>query len=192
MTQLFELAEEIDRRSGGRPFVLLGDFNVGPGEGGYALVQDLLDLEDPCVVAAKEACGPTLDDGRRVDQVLVPRGGSRFVKARRAMDGEREDLVLSDHAAVEAEVDLRLLALKPKRDRARRVAALKTLEDALDGLSAGMVERLRRRGWIPVYGALMSLRYSHELQQLADLRARVETARLVELEGAPRPWAARR
>lgn len=188
MAQLFELAEEIELRSAGRPFVLMGDFNAGPGEDGYALIQDLLDLEDPCVVAKKDECGATLDDGRRVDQILVPRGGARFVKARRVLDGKAGGLALSDHAGLEALVDPRLLTLKPRRSaaaRARRLAALAAVRDTLDQMLTAMVAREARRSWIPVYGFLMSLRYARERDQVWDIRTRAETARLVELEGAP-------
>ena len=163
MTQLFELAKEIELRSDGRPFVLLGDFNVGPSKGGYALVQDLLDLEDPCVDCRRRSLGPPWTTAAAWTRSSCRGAARRSVKARRAMDGQREGLVLSDHAAVEATVDLRLMKLKPRRGRARRVAALKTLETALDNMSAGMVARQRPPRWIPVYGSLMSLRYSHEL-----------------------------
>ena len=184
LTQLFELAEEIRMRSGDRPFILMGDFNTAPLEAEYAVLRDLLDLDDACLKGKEDLCGATLDDGRRVDHVFVPRGGLKFVRAERVLKAQPGELALSDHAAVEATVDLELLALKPKRDAARRAAALRTVGRALDAMSAAMSQRQERRSWIPVYGFMMALRYSHQLDQLRDLRARVETALLTDLQAA--------
>lgn len=184
LAQLYELAEEVDLRSTGRPFVLLGDFNTAPLEAEYGVLRDLLDLEDACVKGSQDLCGATLDDGRRVDHVFVPRGGLKFVRAERVLKAKPGELPLSDHAAVEAVVDLKLLALKPRRDPARRKAALETVGRALDAMAARMVVRENRRSWIPVYGFLMSLRYAHQFDQLRDIRARVDTALLSDLQAA--------
>jgi sphingomyelin phosphodiesterase 2 len=178
--QAFDAAEEVLRRSAGRPYLLLGDLNAGPGEPEYELLRDLLGAEDPCVSGGRDACGPTIDEGRRVDHVLVPAGGARLAKARVVLSEKRAGLSLSDHAGVEAEVDLRLLALKPKPDPARRRAALRRVIAAVEAMSARMQERLRRRAWIPLYGLALSIRYARQLDQLVDVRARAETALIAE------------
>jgi endonuclease/exonuclease/phosphatase family metal-dependent hydrolase len=175
VTQVFDLAEEILSRSGDRPFVLMGDLNAAPGEPEFQLLLDLLDLEDACLEKGKDLCGPT-GGPRRIDHVLVPRGGRKFVSGRRVLDAPVRGLRLSDHAGVAAELDLGLLKLRPKRDAARRRAALAVVMKAADDMVERMHERLRRRAWIPVYGMAMSIRYARQLDQLADVRARAETA----------------
>lgn len=180
VTQVFDLAEEVLRRAEGRPYVLLGDFNMAPGEPDYALLIDLLDLEDACFEKGRDVCGPTIDGGRRVDHVFLPRGAGRFARARRALDRKLDGMALSDHAAVEVELDPKALSLKPRPDPARRRFALTAVMAAADKMVERMHERLRRRSWVPLYGLFMTLRYARHLDQLADIRGRAETARILE------------
>src|SRR6185295_3892096 len=104
-----------------RPFLILGDLNTFPGEEGYRLLTDLLGLEDACVAKGKDLCGVTNStDGARIDHILAPRGAGRFGTARAAFEGNLPgtSIPYSDHLAIEADVDTRLLSrrLAPERN----------------------------------------------------------------------------
>ena len=81
-------------------------------------------------------------------------------------------------SGVSARVDARLLGIKPRRDRARRLAALVEVERAAGRMIARMHQRQSRRSWIPIYGFLLSLQYDRQIAHLSSLRFRAETARI--------------
>jgi hypothetical protein len=89
---------------------------------------------------------------------------------------------LSDHAAVAARLFAATLRRGAAPDKARRLAALEKIDAALERMTRLMLARERARSWIPVYGFLITARYDHQLEQLYDLRQRVETARLMTLQ----------
>jgi sphingomyelin phosphodiesterase 2 len=187
-TQLFELAEAIGDWSKDRPYLLLGDLNTAPGDEGYGFLRDLLGLEDACLEHGKDTCGVTnIEDGARIDHVLAPRGPGRFATARTAFKGNIPDtsIAYSDHLAIEAEIDGRLLKRRAAPDPKAREAALDVLEKRLTQMMNAMWRREQARRWIPVYGFLLSTRYDHQRRQLEAIVARAETLR-VRLKGQGR------
>ncbi len=176
LAQAFEVYDMVRAHSQGRPFVVLGDLNCGPGDPEFGLLLDLLGLEDTCAGSpGGQPCGPTHDgDGGRVDHVLVPAGGRAPVAARLALLTTGPE-PLSDHSGVEAEIPAaRLSPVKPAP--AGRAAALRALEKRLREELPAMRSELKARSWIPAYGFLHKLRYDRTLAGLEALLGRVETA----------------
>jgi sphingomyelin phosphodiesterase 2 len=181
LTQVFELAEFIAENSTAAPFVLVGDLNASRDDEAYGVLRDLLGLDDPCEKKGKEACGATVSEdwsgAKKIDHVLLPRGGkgaAGVAEFAPLADGEP----LSDHKAVAAKIEAASLR-PPRYDRTKRLAALARVDAAIAGMADAMARRRARRSWIPVYGFLLSARYTHQLEQLYSLRARIETARLL-------------
>lgn len=181
LTQLFELSEMIETHSKNRPFVVLGDLNADPGQEEFKVFLDLLGLKDAC-----PSCAPTLrNSGRRIDHILLPRGFKPgWVRAETVFrdDAPGVGLPWSDHNAVEATLDRRVLTLRLNPDPRRRAAALAKIEAAIVAMMRAMIQRQARRAWLPAYGFAMTLRYDHQLDQLLDIKARAETARLMTLQ----------
>ncbi|MBI3553861.1 MAG: endonuclease/exonuclease/phosphatase family protein [Elusimicrobia bacterium] len=187
-TQLYELAEMVSDLSKDRPFVLLGDLNTAPGEPAYGLLRDLLGLEDACLEKGKDVCGVTnAADGARIDHVLGPRGPGRFARAKTALQGflPGTSVPYSDHLAVEADVDPRLLGRRLHPAAKERLAALAALETRIDAMLADMYRREGARSWLPIYGFLIMTRYEHQRRQLGAILGRVESARIRLLQGRP-------
>ncbi len=187
-TQLFELAEMVLENSAGRPFVILGDLNTAPGDPGYKFLVDLLGLDDACLDHGKDACGITnAEDQARIDHVLAARGPGRFASAKTAFAGliPGTQLAYSDHLAIEADIDSRVLSRKPIPNIKARADALTALIARLSRLSDAMYLREEARAWVPVYGFLLMSRYDHQREQLAAISARAESARIRVLQAAP-------
>lgn len=178
LTQLFELAEMVERHSADRPFLIVGDLNTAPGEDEFQALLDLLGLEDAC-----PSCAPTSNQ-RRIDHVLLPRGARRgWVKARLAFTGEAPGLGLpwSDHYGVEADLDRRVMKLRLNPDPELRAEALARIDKAVGRMVELMLKRRARRAWLPLYGFGMTLRYDKQISQLLEIQARVQTARVQTL-----------
>ena len=179
LTQIFDLAEGARELSPDRPFLVLGDFNAGPGERDFEAFKSLLGLRDLCAPDGREVCGDP-NRPRRIDHMLVP--GRLNGRARRVLDtpipGSAPPLAYSDHFGFAADVPAFLFGLRARPDPARRAAALREVEEVI----ARMIERLAARrlakSWIPLYGAALSARYDRQLALLAALRERVAASRL--------------
>lgn len=184
LTQIFELSEFVLENSTATPFALAGDLNAARDDEAYGILLDLLGLDDPCVRKGREACAQTVAEdwsgALRIDHVLLPAGGkadATTVSFPPLATGEP----LSDHAAVSARIFPATLRRGAAPDPARRRAALEKIDAALARMTSLMLERERARSWIPIYGFLITTRYHHQLEQLYDIRQRVETARILTL-----------
>jgi endonuclease/exonuclease/phosphatase family metal-dependent hydrolase len=150
MTELFELAEAIEANSAGRPFVVLGDLNSGPGDWEYDAFLDLLGLRD-------------LGAGR-IDHVLVP--GALSARGRKVLEAP----VYSDHDGWAADLPRAVMALRAKPDPKRRAQSLSAVDDALTAAIARLDEGKRGKAWIPIYGAFLAARYDRQIERLSALR----------------------
>lgn len=159
--QLFELSELIEKHSASRPFLLLGDLNARPGDADFETLAGLLSLE--------EAAGA---DASRIDHAFAPAPGGKLLKATTVL----ADPPLSDHAGLEVVADPKLLAIKPRRDAARREKALRAVMARMDDAIAAMSARERRLSWIPLYGFFLSTHYDRQRSLLFAIRSRAETA----------------
>lgn len=129
MAQIFELSEFIREYSAGRPFLLAGDMNFTPDSAEAEVLRGFLGLEDPCRPAGNEVCGPTSGGSRRIDYLLVASAGLAtqaaisFTSAVAHGDGA---IPYSDHRAVEALLDAKLVQAqaRPDPERARGAARI--------------------------------------------------------------------
>jgi endonuclease/exonuclease/phosphatase family metal-dependent hydrolase len=139
VAQVLELDAAMRDFSRGRPYLLLGDFNVGAGTFQHKLILDILGLDDPCWQGGKERCGSTFG-GERIDYVLGQAGGASLAFTR-PFEVEGAPILLSDHlGGIQATVELPLepMAEKPRRRPALEAArqALRTGQARLSGLSS--------------------------------------------------------
>lgn len=140
LAQVLELSEFVKDFSGGRPFLLGGDFNFFPGSTEAKVLRGLLGLQDSCLDAQGERCGVTSpDSGRRIDYLFLP--DISGVSPRLAFGGtfshEGETLPYSDHLALEVTLDPAVLrsAARPRPgDEAR----------ALDIVACALADEVRR------------------------------------------------
>jgi len=177
LTQLYDLAEGVLELSSGRPFVILGDLNTGPGKRDYELFMALTGVRDLCRGGGRELCG---DPKRpwRIDNIFVPPGRLN-APARRVLDRPIEGLLpplnYSDHSGFAADVSPALLSMRAHPNNVRRTAALRTVSETMTRMIGRLNER--KRAWIPLYGAYLAARYDRQIAVLAAFRERAISAR---------------
>lgn len=145
MAQIFELSEFIREYSQGRPYLLAGDLNFTPDSAEAEVLRGFLGLEDPCRPAGAEVCGPTGDGSRRIDYLLVASAGhatqaaTSFTGSVPHGDGA---IPYSDHRAVEALLDAKLVQEQARPDPERARAAARIAEAVI----AAEIRRWARPG----------------------------------------------
>lgn len=193
LTQAFEAAQAVERWSKDRAFIVLGDLNASPTDPEYRAFVDLLGLDDACLGGhGDDSCGATNDeDKKRLDQVFVPQGLARAARARSVLAEPipGTNLRYSDHEGVAADLSPAVLGRRLDFDRRRRLDALMHIEAAIGRMQGELGCRRAARSWIPVYGLVIDWRYERQIQRLEAVRARVETARALTLEGRAAPDA---
>lgn len=187
LTQVFEAAQAVERWSRGRPFVILGDLNASPSDPEYRAFIDLLGLQDACLSpGGDDDCGVTDDeDDKRIDGVFLPQGRRRAARARAVLTEPipGTNLRYSDHEGVAAELGPAVLRRRLDPDRSRRLDALMHIEAAVERMEQELSDRRADRSWIPLYGLIIDWRYARQIAQLDAVRERVETARVLAVEG---------
>jgi endonuclease/exonuclease/phosphatase family metal-dependent hydrolase len=148
VSQLLELDDAVRDFSQGRPFVVLGDFNVTPASSQLRMLLSLLGTSDACMKSGKDMCGPTWKSGARIDYVLGP-----AENASRAFDRpfivRGAPMLLSDHlGGIQAELRLPLPKKLAQASNAGRKDALRLGRDALRAAVARLKAETSR--WAPL------------------------------------------
>lgn len=108
------LLKEVEKISGGFPFIITGDFNMGPDSRGYAILtgpyESIPAIKDTYVISEKKPFGPLYTFNgfsdkpgtSRIDYIFV-RNGMKVLDHRTFIRKER-GIYISDHWPVEARV----------------------------------------------------------------------------------------
>lgn len=174
--QVFELAETVAGFSEGRPFVVLGDLNTGPGDEEYAFAREILGASDACINAAGELC-PESRRRLRIDHVLASPGLKVLSAGRLPFDRPPGigATPLSDHPGIWAELTPGT-GVAPAVDRAR---ALEKMRSALDRAIKKLYADRKWWSWVPLYGTVHALSYGREIAAMEAVRFRIQGAAVV-------------
>jgi endonuclease/exonuclease/phosphatase family metal-dependent hydrolase len=131
VSQMLDLDDAIRDFSKGRPFVVLGDFNMNPASSQIRMLLGLLGATDACMRSGKDMCGPTWKNDTRIDYILGPaENASRVFDRPYIVRGA--PTLLSDHlGGIQAEVRLPLAKKAAPPSRGSRRDALRQGRDDL-------------------------------------------------------------
>ena len=176
--QVFELAETIAGLSGGRPHIVLGDLNTGPGDAEYEAARKILGLSDACRTGEMEHC-PDHARGTRIDHVLYSPGLKALGRGRLPYDLPPGigPTPLSDHPGIWAELGPAASALSVSGQA--RAGALAEMEAFLDRSLKRLYSDRKWWSWLPLYGTVHWLSYGREIAAMEAVRFRVQSAALV-------------